>query len=516
MTVLGIDEHEADTDHSSGHVDETDPRYEDLVKQANNRRLTPRPASFRVARDTAQVVRAVEDAIRADKRVFVRSGGHGYEDLVGDKTHDLLLIDLSQLNTIRFDSTMRAFEIGAGARIAEVYRTLYHGWGVTVPAGDSATVGFGGHVVGGGYGSLSRAHGLAADHLYAVEVVVVDASGHARSVVATREANDPNRDLWWAHTGGGGGTFGVVTRYWFRSPSAEGADPTRLLPRPPAGLLSSTLLFPRSVVDKGVLQKLLGNFGRWHERNSAPDSPYNGLFAGIVLPGRTSDEDMAAVAFTHVDASLPNAEGLLRDYLAELTDGLGVEPVTVPTETVSYLAAKKALAAAQDGEVGRQKAKSAFLRSAYTDEQAGVLYDYLNSTEHSHDTSLVALQSYGGRINEVPPHATASAQRDSVMQAFFMNTWHEEDNDEAGLDWMRRLFRDLHAGTGGAPVSDEITDGCYVNFPDTDMSDPEWNTSGVPWQELYFKENHAALRRVKAEWDPGNVFRHALSIRPND
>ena len=44
----------------------------------------------------------------------------------------------------------------------------------------------------------------------------------ARSVVATRESSDPNRDLWWAHTGGGGGNFGVVTRYWFRSPGAAG------------------------------------------------------------------------------------------------------------------------------------------------------------------------------------------------------------------------------------------------------------------------------------------------------
>ncbi|HET9257222.1 MAG TPA: hypothetical protein VFO16_18765 [Pseudonocardiaceae bacterium] len=72
----------------------------------------------------------------------------------------------------------------------------------------------GGHVSGGGWGMLCRQYGLIIDHLYAVEVVVVDATGKARTVVATRERNDPNRDLWWARTGGGGNSFGVVTRYW--------------------------------------------------------------------------------------------------------------------------------------------------------------------------------------------------------------------------------------------------------------------------------------------------------------
>ena len=46
--------------------------------------------------------------------------------------------------------------------------------------------------------------------------ILREGRGRAASVIATRENTDPNRDLWWAHTGGGGGNFGVVTRYWFR------------------------------------------------------------------------------------------------------------------------------------------------------------------------------------------------------------------------------------------------------------------------------------------------------------
>jgi len=70
----------------------------------------------------------------------------------------------------------------------------------------------GGHVMGGGHSFVSREHGMTVDHLYGVEVVVVDESGTARRVVATREPSDPNHELWWAHTGAGGGNFGIVTR----------------------------------------------------------------------------------------------------------------------------------------------------------------------------------------------------------------------------------------------------------------------------------------------------------------
>ncbi len=68
-------------------------------------------------------------------------------------------------------------------------------------------------------------------------MVVVEGDGSARVVVATREPDDPNRELWWAHAGGGGGNFGVVTRYCLRSPGAPGTDPARLLPPSPRDML---------------------------------------------------------------------------------------------------------------------------------------------------------------------------------------------------------------------------------------------------------------------------------------
>ncbi|HEX2301694.1 MAG TPA: BBE domain-containing protein, partial [Pseudonocardiaceae bacterium] len=330
----------------------------------------------------------------------------------------------------------------------------------------------------------------------------------------------PHRELWWAHTGGGGGNFGIVTRYWFRSPNtpARCADPSRLLPRPPGDVLSSMVYFPREGLDRASFRRLVRNHGQWHERHSAADSPYAGLFGGLVLYGRPASADAdpgpAAISFAHMAGTRADAEQLLRAYAEAVAGGVGGAPQISDITAQPWLTATEELAASQDYEVGRQKIKSAYLRRSYREDQADVLYTYLNGTGHRHDTASVSLQSFGGRTNTVAPGATASSHRDSVLKALFMNTWQDPDADTESVDWLRRLYRDVYAATGGVPVPGRDSDGCYINYPDIDTADPRWNTSGVPWHRLYYKDAYPRLQRVKAAYDPRGVFRHTLSIRP--
>ncbi|MDQ1016537.1 FAD-binding oxidoreductase [Streptomyces afghaniensis] len=492
-----------------------DPRYEELATRGVNKRFTARPAAFRVATTTDEVVRAVGEAARSGRRVAVRSGGHCYENFVGDPAVRLV-IDLGEMNAVSYDPRKRAFMVEAGARLMDVYRKLHDVWGVTLPGGASATVGMGGHVAGGGYGALSRRFGVAADHLYAVEVVVADAHGRARAVVATREPSDPHRELWWAHAGGGGGNFGVVTRYWFRSPGATGDDPGGLLPRPPATTVSNAVLYPREGMDRAAFRRLVRNFGLWHERNSGADSPYAGLYGGLVLLSRLKENDpgQSAVSFAHVDGDRPDAERLLKRYVAAVTEGVGVTPHITEVARDPWLTATAALAESQDHEKGRQKIKSAYLRRAFTDHQADALYRHLNSGDHSSEAAHVSLQSFGGRINSLRSSATAYAHRQAVINVIFMNVWQDERADAENVGWLRHLYRDVFAATGGVPVPGRNSDGCYVNYPDLDMADADWNTSGVPWHRLYYKDNYPRLQRIKAIWDPCGVFGHALGVRP--
>ncbi len=164
----------------------------------------------------------------------------------------------------------------------------------------------GGHACGGGYGLLSRQFGLVVDHLYAVEVVVVNAAGIAKAVIATADPADPHHDLWWAHTGGGGGNFGVVTRYWFRSPDATGTNPEALLPAPPSHVLLNIVAIPWSSVDEADFGRLLRNFVAWQQAHSAPGAAENALSS---LFGLNHIATGVLTLITQVDATTPNAGG---------------------------------------------------------------------------------------------------------------------------------------------------------------------------------------------------------------
>src|SRR3954451_24672460 len=176
-----------------------DLRYRATVDKRFNKRFAAAPDYVRLARSTDDVVAAVGDAVRENRRVVVTSGGHCLEGFVSDPTVKVI-VDVSPMKQIAFDDARGAISVEAGATVGETFQSLAERWGVVVPLGEYPGIGMGGHVAGGAFGFLCRQLGLAADYLYAVEVVTVDANGRAASVVATRESPEPHRELWWAHT----------------------------------------------------------------------------------------------------------------------------------------------------------------------------------------------------------------------------------------------------------------------------------------------------------------------------
>ena len=235
-----------------------------------------------VVGDTDQVVNAVDAVFASGKKLAVRSGGHCVEGFVDDPAVQCV-IDLGQMDAVYYDRHRRAFAVEAGATLGRVYQALDMRWGVTLPGGIGTGVGMGGHVTGGGFGALSRLYGHISDHLYAVEAVVVDESGKAKAVTATREEDDPHRDLWWAHTGGGGGNFGVVTKFWFRSRDGQGDDPTLLLPKRPSGHTMASVAWRWTDLDEEKVSTLVNNYMRWCERNSSPGIPEAAVFGALLL-----------------------------------------------------------------------------------------------------------------------------------------------------------------------------------------------------------------------------------------
>jgi len=207
-------------------------------------------------------------------------------------------------------------------------------------------------------------------------------------------------------------------------------------------------------------------------------------------------------------AAIPGAQGIVDSYVAAVSEGVSVTPA-VTRSTKSWL--DYVLGYETDtGDYGRIKNKSAYLRKPYTDAQIATLYQHL--TGPLVGVLSVLLYSYGVKINTVGAGATAAPQRDSIMKAWWSQFWGDAALDAYNLDAIRRAYRDVYAGTGGVPVPGERNDGCYINYPDTDLVDPAWNTSGVSAQALYHRGGLTRLRAVKTRWDPRNVFHHQLSV----
>jgi FAD/FMN-containing dehydrogenase len=487
-----------------------DPRYHAVVDKRFNKRFTARPDYVRVVDSTAQVIAAVEEAVREGRRLVVTGGGHCLEGFVSDP-EVRVIIDISAMKRVSYDKERRAVAVEAGATVGETFRALFDAWGIVIPLGEHPDIGMGGHVAGGAFGFLCRQLGLAADYLYAVEVVTVDEQARAGSVVATREMSDPNRDLWWAHTGGGAGNFGVVTRLWFRSPTATGDDPAALLPRAPASIATFKAEWKWSDIDRPSFLKLLRNHGIWSERYSDAESPNASLWTLLEMHRK----QFGTIIVRGLSTAGAAAERQVEDFLAAMSEEI-VAPHGRELARMSWLEFAlnpfPDLFAAPPGGVSC-KVKDALLKHRFTDEQTSVAYDYLTSADHDVIGGMLGLASYGGRINTVAPDATASAQRDSILDIACTTGWLDPAEEAKNLRWARAFYRDLFAASGGVPVPGGAYGGTFINHPDTDLADPALNTSGVPWHTLYYQANYPRLQRIKARWDPRNVFRHALSIR---
>ena len=492
----------------------TDPRYAELNRRGFNKRFEGKPDYIRLVGSMQDVINAVQLAVKSGLRLAVRSGGHCLDGFVSDPDVRVV-IDMSPMASVAWDPAMKAFAIESGTTLGEVHRKLFLGWGVVLPAGQSPDIGIGGHVLGSSFGFIHRLHGLACDHLYAVEVVVVDDVGKAKSVVATREPTDPNRELWWAHTGGGGGNFGVVTRYWFRSHGADGSDPAKALPKAPESVVTLKASWKWSDIVEGTFIALLRNYGEWAERNAGADSKYAAMFSVILAPPRMPD---ATIDLRMMSIAGASAETQLDEHLAAVVAGVNVAN-TRNVDRISWLAFAvnpwpDLFAIGPGGTSASQarlKAKDALRRKGYMDWQLAVMFRELTRADLN-VYGGVGLATYGGRVNSVAPDATAASQRSAVLVTSYSAAWGNPADEERCLAWVREFYREIFTETGGVPVPNESNEGALITHPDADMADAKWNTSGVPWHEMYYQGNYARLQRVKATWDPGNVFRHALSI----
>ena len=491
----------AESHDQPGLVGRDDPRYPTLVR-GFNRRWVGNPRHVALCGDPEQVRAAVQRAVDEGLRITVQGGGHCYEDFAVSNDGGVIL-NLSAMNGVYRDEETGWYCIEGGATLWDAYTRLYRLYGVTIPGGSCYAVGAGGHIVGGGYGLLSRLHGLTVDVLHGVEVVVTGADGIAEVRTVTRDSADPDEQLlMWGHLGAGGGNFGVVTKYWFRDPPAAPSE---------AHLLN--LAWNWSDLDEARFAALVGNFGEFFAANSAVGSPFAGMFALLHLSQRAAGQIGLTVQYVGDEPALLDefaeamGAGMPAATWQRVPLGYHGTPPPKPSTTVQrmpWLYATQTLNGI--GPNRRGKYKSAYMKRPFPPKQVEAMWNALSRPEHPNSQALLQVDSYGCQVNAVPSDATAVPQRSSIMKLQYQTYWVDPTQDDENLAWIRGFYEDMYGPAG--PVPDEVVDGCYVNYPDVDL---------VDWQRLYYEDGYPRLMAVKRRWDPGDVFHHRQSVElPDD
>lgn len=505
-----------------------DVRFDRLSRGQNARFPESGDRASRVALcDTSDdVAEALQRFVHAGLRPTVRSGGHCYEDFV-DNNPGGAIIDISLLAGTAPPPNGPKYRLGAGTTLGQAYPELYKRALVTIPGGTCPPVGAGGHITGGGYGLLSRLHGITPDWVTAVDIVTIDHAGNAR----VRRADKHNdADLLRACRGGGGGNFGIITNFYFDT-----------LPKAPTEVLRGSVNFGWDGMTEERFARILYLFGNyWETRGRDPETW--GLFSIFNLSHRSSEHLGMSVTFTNPDGTVKDTR-VVEEFLAMFDECKPVAQLSVhPTMAehhpepahpgTNLCLAKHTLSKMRwidSHERGgrnsggppmdyRHKYKSSFMKRGFSKEEIACFYKHLTREIDGIDLSgnTVLADSFGGAVNQRQKfEETASPQRDSCMKLQFIASWTDPAEDQGQIQWMRDFYKDLYAATGpmekyaGTPFWSDRYEGCYINYPDVDMLQHPY------WPQLYYGTGdlYPFLQNVKRKYDPNNIFHHALSVR---
>ena len=437
----------------------TDAAY-DGARQLWNGMIDKRPALIVRCADAADVAAAVHQARKQHLPLAVRGGGH---NIAGSALCDNgLVIDLSSMRAVHIDAERRRAEVEGGATLRDIDHEA-QSWGLATPLGINSTTGIGGLTLGGGFGWLSRQHGLTIDNLVGADIIT--AAGARLHVDADHEA-----DLFWAIRGGGG-NFGVVTRFEFALYDVG--------PNVTAGLIAYPLAEAKTVLThyRDMVAGMADELSVWAVLRLAPPLPF--------LPPQWHGKPIVALAVFSTRA--PDALGDVLEQLRSFGPVVGEHVGAVP-----YVAWQQAFDPLLAPGARNYWKSHNFER--LDDAAIDVVVDYASKLPSPHCEIFLGL--LGGAASRPAPTDTAWPSRNALWAMNVHARWTDAADDTACTGWAREFF------TQAAPYA---SSGVYVNFLTDDESDRIAEAYGP---------NYARLRAIKAQYDPHNLFRSNQNIAP--
>ena len=425
-----------------------DRKY-NIARKEFNTFFNKYPCAIVFAQDTQDVINAVLWARDRNIPFRVRSGRHNYEGL--SSVNSGLVIDVSNMKRSAVNRRNGTVMVQTGLRdfqLAEALGTQ----GLVVPPGLCPTTGIAGFTLGGGQSSLSRPWGLATDNL--LEAELVDANG-----CLLRANANQNADLFWALRGGGNGNFGICTAFKFRTHQI--------------GMVAYASINWDLYDLKPVLQA-------WQEY-TLPDADTRLTPLLTIASGQQSLLMMQGIF-------LGTAEDL-RCLLKRLLHAGSPKQVTI--EEIPWLEAAARIGATQPDTPEPFKSVGPFVNRLLPDKGIKIIQHFISTPPTS--SVSVFFHGLGGAVADVPNNATAYFYRKAFSNMSFYATWSSEAEAAAGIRWVEDFRKAM----------EPFTDGVYVNTQDLSIKN---------WPEAYYGGNFIRLTRVKAKYDPENVFHFPQSI----
>lgn len=436
-----------------------DDAYED-ARKIWNAMIDKHPALIVRCTTTSDIVLAVNFARDNGLLLAVRGGGH---NIAGSAMcDDGIVIDLSQMKAASVDPGARRVMIEGGATLADLdAATQAHG--LATPLGINSTTGVAGLTLGGGFGWLSRKYGMTIDNLLSADVVTAD----GRQVHTSETEND---DLFWGLRGGGG-NFGIVTRFEFQL-HPVGPD-----------VLSGLIVFPfdqaKSVLTQFArfTETMPDELNVWMVTRKAPPLPF--------LPEDVYGKEIVALALCYAGDPTEGEKLIepLRGFGTAHGEHIGVQPYTAWQQAFDPLLT-----------LGARNYWKSHNFSQLSDGVVDAIIEYAGTLPSPQCEIFVG--TIGGQTARVASEAMAYSSRDAHYVMNVHGRWESAAEDERCIAWAREFF---------AKSQPFASSGAYINFLTQDETDRIAFAYGATYNRLV---------ELKKKYDPMNLFRMNQNIKP--
>ncbi|CAO2826778.1 unnamed protein product [Amaranthus hypochondriacus] len=423
-----------------------------------------------------------------------RSGGHDYEGVsyASEMGDPFVILDLSKLRSVTVDIDDNSAWVEAGATTGEFYyRISEHSKVHGFPAGLCTSLGIGGHITGGAYGSMMRKYGLGVDNV--IDVRLVDPTGKIL------DRKSMGEDLFWAVKGGGGGSFGVILAWKVKLVAVPETVTTFTVPRTLEQGLTKLLYRWQQVADKLDENLFIRVEFMPGTRPNTTEKTVQALFNALYLGSKNQLMQIMGNSFPELELTYMDCNEM---SWIESVVYIGGYPTGTSPEVLL-----------QGMPLSRNyfKAKSDFVREPIPETGLEGLWKKLLEAEGYY---LMIWNPYGGMMSRIPESNTPFPHRNGTIYMIqYVKAWKDGENSESkNMAWIRDLYEYMEPYVSKNPRE------AYVNYRDLDLGINKEGDVNVnearAWGLKYFKNNFDRLVKIKTKFDPENFFRHEQSIPP--